>query len=209
MTAYLARFQVITQQHPNLTPYLVTLTVKNGPDLEERYNHLVTSLQKLTRARNRAKSGSRNKTEFTKIAAAVGSYEFTNKGNGWHPHVHIMSLCSTEIDQQELSREWHAATGDSFIVDVRRMGEDGNIIKAFAEVFKYALKFSDLNPGQHIEAATKLNGRRLLFSIGFFRGTVVPESLLDEPLDDLPFYDLFYQYIDGKGYTFDHKKSKI
>ncbi|MBX6189847.1 protein rep, partial [Pseudomonas aeruginosa] len=32
--AYLARWQVIQEEHPELRPYLVTLTVKNGDDLE-------------------------------------------------------------------------------------------------------------------------------------------------------------------------------
>ncbi|RRV27490.1 hypothetical protein EGJ86_24760, partial [Pseudomonas sp. o96-267] len=42
--AYLARWQVIQEEHPELRPYLVTLTVKNGDDLEERQRHLTTSL---------------------------------------------------------------------------------------------------------------------------------------------------------------------
>ena len=34
--AYLARWQVIQGERPDLRPYLLTLTVKNGDDLEER-----------------------------------------------------------------------------------------------------------------------------------------------------------------------------
>jgi hypothetical protein len=29
----------------------------------------------------------------------------------------------------------------------------------------------------------------------------VPESLLDEALDDLPFVELFYRYLAGRGYS--------
>jgi hypothetical protein len=202
MQAYMPKYQLIMAEKPNLAPYMVTLTVKNGDDLLERYNHLVKSLQKLTRARTRSLSGSRDKTQFSKIHAAVGSYEFTNRGKGWHPHVHMVVLSETPIDQWLLSAEWKRATGDSFIVDVRPIGNADNPVKGFAEVFKYALKFSDLTPDQHVHAATVLNAKRMLFSLGAFRGVVVPESLLDSPLDGLPFHDLFYDYIHGSGYNF-------
>jgi len=205
--AYMQRYKAIMAENPHLRPVMITLTVKNGEDLEERYNHLVKGVQVLNRKRTRARTGSRDKTEFSKIEASVGSYEFTNKGNGWHPHVHIAALVTDSIDQKTLSAEWLKATGDSYIVDVRPIGQIQEPIKGFLEVFKYALKFSDLTPAQQVEAATTLNGRRLLFSTGLFRGTVVPESLMDEPLEGLPYIKLFYRYLHGVGYTIDPKKS--
>lgn len=205
--AYMQRYKAIMAENPDLRPYMITLTVKNGDDLEERYNHLVKSVQVLNAKARKAKKGSRHKTEFSKIAASAGSYEFTNKGNGWHPHVHIAALCTGKPDQEELSKEWLKATGDSYIVDVRRIGNIQEPVKGFLEVFKYALKFSDLSPEQQVHAATTLNGRRLLFSTGLFRGTPIPESLLDEPLEGLPYIKLFYRYLHGIGYTLDPVRS--
>jgi len=200
LSSYLSRYKVIMGENPTLRPFMVTLTVKNGSDLMERYDHLVLSLKKVTRARSRALSGSRHVTEFSKIKAAVGTYEFTNKRNGWHPHVHIIALVNDELDQAKLSKEWHKITGDSFIVDVRPIGDPDEPIKGFAEVFKYALKFSDLTLEKQVFAAVSLHSKRLLFSIGLFRGVTVPESLLDEPLDDLPYVDIFYRYFNDAGY---------
>jgi hypothetical protein len=178
---------------------MVTLTVKNGDDLNERYNHLANSVKKITRNRTRALTSktSRHVSEFAKIQGAVGSYEFTNKGKGWHPHVHIIALVdpSNLLNQQSLSDEWLKLTGDSYIVDVRPIGDPNDPIAGFVEVFKYALKFSDLSYQQQIHAALTLKNRRLLFSIGLFRGVVIPESLLDEPLEDLPYVDLLYRFI--------------
>ena len=34
-------------------------------------------------------------------------------------------------------------------------------------------------------------------AFGVFRGVDVPESLLDEPLDDLPFVEFFFRYAAG------------
>ena len=53
------------------------------------------------------------------------------------------------------------------------------------EVFKYAVKFSDLTLADNWHAAQILKGKRLLNSFGSFRGVDIPDSLLDEPLDGL------------------------
>ena len=202
LSSYLERYQVLRAENPLLVPYMVTLTVKNGASLSERYNHLANSVKKITANRTRALTSktSRHTSEFAKIKGAVGSYEFTNKGNGWHPHVHIIALLEPEntIDQEALSKEWLKLTGDSFIVDVRPIGDPEDPISGFVEVFKYALKFSDLSYQDQIHAALALKSRRLLFSIGLFRGVVVPESLLDEKIEDLPYIDLLYRFIDGE-----------
>lgn len=199
LSSYLDRYKEIKAKNPLLVPYMVTLTVKNGDDLNERYNHLVSSVKKITRNRTRALTSktSRHVSEFAKIKGAVGSYEFTNKGRGWHPHVHIIALVdpSNLLNQQSISDEWLKLTGDSYIVDVRPIGDTNDPIAGFVEVFKYALKFSDLSYQQQIHAALTLKNRRLLFSIGLFRGVVIPESLLDEPLEDLPYIDLLYRFI--------------
>ena len=38
----------------------------------------------------------------------------------------------------------------------------------------------------------------MLFRSGLFRGVQVPENLLDEPLDSLPYWDRFYRYLGGE-----------
>ena len=54
------------------------------------------------------------------------------------------------IDRREkLSQQWEAITGDSKIVDVRRLKplqrDKNDYMEAFIEVFKYALKFSEMS----------------------------------------------------------------
>jgi hypothetical protein len=119
----------------------------------------------------------------------------------------MVALAETEPDQEQLAQEWHAITGDSFIVDVRPI-DQADPVSGFIEVFKYAVKFSDQGPEDTVHAWETLRGRRLLASAGLFRGVVVPEDLTDstEDLDGLPFLALFYrflggayQYVPGKG----------
>ena len=70
------------------------------------------------------------------------SYEntFNEKTVEWHPHIHMFALVDQWIDQQEFSEYWHSITGDSMVLDVRRVKEKGHgYSKAAAEVCKYAL----------------------------------------------------------------------
>jgi len=196
--AYLTRWQVIQEQHSELRPYLVTLTVKNGDDLEERQAHLTKSLRKLMDRRRYFNAGIRGApyTELCKAQGAVYTLELTNKGKGWHPHCHMIVLAASQPSQSDLSAEWHKITGDSMIVDVRPITGDPS--EGFMEVFKYAVKFSDLTLADNWHAAQILKGKRLLNSFGLFRGVEIPDSLLDEPLDELPYWDRFYRYLGGE-----------
>jgi len=196
--AYLGRWQVIQEERPDLRPYLITLTVKNGDDLDERQAHLTKSLRKLMTHRRHFNAGVARApwTELCKAEGAVYTLELTNKGNGWHPHCHMIALAASEPCQEALSAEWHRITGDSFIVDVRPITGDPS--EGFMEVFKYAVKFSDLSLEDNWHAAQRLKGKRLLNSFGLFRGVEVPESLLDEPLDSLPYWDRFYRFLGGE-----------
>lgn len=201
LSAYLQRWEVIRAERPDLKPYLLTLTVKNGDDLEERHTHLTKSLRKLLDHRRNFNAGVRGApwTELCKAEGGVYTHEQTNKGKGWHPHTHMIILCASAPSQSALSAEWHKITGDSMIVDCRPItgGESGDYSEGFMEVFKYAVKFGDLELADNWHAAQVLKGKRLLNSFGLFRGVEIPPSLLDEPLDGLPFVDLFYRYLHG------------
>lgn len=196
--AYLARWEAIQAERPDLRPYLITLTVKNGPDLGERHSHLTRSLRRLMDRRRFFNAGKRGSpwTELCKVEGGVYTLELTNRGNGWHPHCHMIALAASAPSQSALSAEWLGVTGDSMIVDVRPITGDPS--EGFMEVFKYAVKFSDLSLADNWHAAQVLKGKRLLNSFGLFRGVEIPESMLDEPLDELPYWDRFYRFMGGE-----------
>ena len=198
LKAYLDRWEVIQAGNPALKPFLVTLTVKDGEDLSERFEHLHKAQRELWKRKTRGRG-----SVLDGVTGAVWSYE-VKRGSGsgsWHPHLHMIALAENQPDQEALSAEWHNITGDSFIVDVRPI--TGEPVEGFMEVFKYAVKFSDQPPADTVHAWETLRGKRLLASSGAFRGVVVPEDLMDdsEGLDDLPFVTLFYRYLRGVGYS--------
>jgi hypothetical protein len=203
LAAYLERFEAVRADAPYLRPYLVTLTVKNGPDLAERLRHLRSAMRRMTQARRDYLKRGGFCPQFVKSQGGFHSIEVTNKGQGWHPHVHMIWMCASAPDQAALSAEWKDWTVDSFIVDVRPLHDP---VEGFLEVCKYALKFSDLSPADNWHAYEVMSGQRLIDSHGVFRGVEIPDSLTDAPLDDLPFIELLYRYVIGSGYSFTPKQ---
>lgn len=201
--SYLGRLQVLQEETPGLQAYLVTLTVKDGPDLAERFRHLKNSVQRMSKARHTHLRGRGPHVEMAKADAVVGSYEFKRGKNSgeWHPHVHMVWLSHEKPDRAKLSQEWLAITGDSFIVDVTPFHDQQELTSGFLEVFKYAVKFSDLPLADNWHGYEVLKGRNLVFSLGRFRGVEVPEALTDEQLDDQPFIELLYKFAKGCGYS--------
>lgn len=192
---YLERFKVLMASDPFIRSYLVTLTVVNGEDLEERYNHLTAGVC----AYHKRRKGTRQIGEVLKASSAVWSYEFTNKGNGWHPHMHSVWLCHEAPDPFKLSQEWREITGDSFVVDVRPL-DMTDPVGALCEVFKYATKFAGLSDEHRFTAYQVLKGRRLIGSFGGLRGLKVDLSDFDRLIDDLPYVERLFYFIRGEGY---------
>ena len=87
----------------------MTLTVRNIPDAE-----FGRSCVKEIRA-----NFSRLRAVFAKqIAGGFYVVQATNKGKGWHLHLHII-FNGEFIKQEKISAAWEKITGGSYIVDVR------------------------------------------------------------------------------------------
>ena len=89
LAAYLQRFELLRARNPSLRAYLVTLTVKDGPELAERFNHLVKSQRELWKQKQRGRG-----SPLDGVSGAVWSYEI-KRGTGsgqWHPHLHMIVL---------------------------------------------------------------------------------------------------------------------
>ena len=196
LSAYLPKYEALRASRPLLRPFLVTLTIKDGSDLVERFKHLQSAMHELWKRRLRSRG-----SVLDHVEGAVWSYE-VKKGSGsglWHPHAHMVAMASSAPCSVRLAQEWLDITGDSFIVDVRPIDQD-DPAGGFMEVFKYALKFSEMHEADTVEAFRSLRKRRLVASAGAFRGIQILDQLTDEPLDDLPFVEYFYQYFE-QGYS--------
>lgn len=200
---YKEKFDCLQQELNQASLIFITFTVKNGEDLSERFRHLKTSIQKLTRWRSDfLKQKVITPTEMARIEGGVFSYEFKRGANSneWHPHIHMLAITNhnSRIDVEKLKQEWQQVTGDSFVVNIRQADDN-----AFLEVFAYALKFSEMSDPDRWHAFKILKGERLISSYGALRGIELPESENDDLLDsDEPFVDVLYKWYNERGYQF-------
>lgn len=200
----------------------ITLTIKNGPDLAERYDHLRDSFEKLLkRRRNSFRKNQKTKTLLRFVEGAIFSYEvtFNDKSEEYHPHLHMIALVKKgSFDFQEriikeksvkfvpelwagLVEDWKEITEDSKIVDVRLIDDEEGKMSALVETFKYALKFSEMPVAVQLTCYKTLKTRRMIGSMGALYGVTVPENLSDELLPgEEKYIDLVYQYSGIAGY---------
>lgn len=192
---YVERAAFLLRDHD---AFMVTLTVKNGPDLWERFQHLRGAVRRLK------DRGVKGYGAMSQARGFLGSFEFTKSEHGWHPHCHMVWFVpkGARIEGgpgSQLSADWHALTGDSFIVDSRPL--HGDLVSAFCEVLKYALKFSSLDLADNLHAFRTVRGKRLMTSGGCMYGLELPEDarLEDDPLDG-PFIEIVYRWAGSQGY---------
>ena len=208
------RVSEILRQNRKLKPVLLTLTVANGKDLAERQKHLMDAFRTLIKRRQDWLKKGRGYNQFCKLLGGFYSYEntYNEKTGEWHPHLHIFGVLEEWIDQEDLSETWHEITGDSYIVDIRRVKKHKELGygKAIAEVCKYALKFGDLSVQKTWEAFMVLKGDRkvalrLSGSFGLLRGIKMDdEATADDDLQqDLPYLEMIYRFVFGKKSYYD------
>jgi len=199
---YQQRTWTLLAAEPGLRLFYAVLTLHNQADLAERFEHLQRQARRLLSRRRAAVSarGGHPRLAYacqTSLAAAVaGAYSFEVKRGRhsglWHPHLNLLLLASHPLDEQALAAEWHALTGDSYIVYCQPRPADTG---TFVEIFKYALKFADLSYADTFLVYQTLHGRKLMGSFGAFRDLHLPAEATP-PVSASR--ELFYRYFDGE-----------
>ena len=180
---YAKRCDALMAERPGeLQAFMLTFTVKNGPDLVERFEHLTGSLRRLLVHVSRGRS-----SEFSALlGGAYGVEVKRGKGSGlWHPHVHMLALVPAghRFDFRACKREWLSWTGDSDVLNVAALtlNDEGSYSSSMREVFKYTTSFkaSDMSDVDRFYTHAHLKGRRLFGNFGLLRD---PSLVVD--LDD-------------------------
>lgn len=157
-------------------PLFVTLTMGNSEDPES-----------LKWIKKRWSAFRRRKLIRNRVKGGVATFEITNKGAGWHPHIHSIMDCrwlsldtpeplrsdpaeiveqKCKLAQAELSALWaDQIKQDIAIVDVRRVYDSHRIV---TEVLKYAMKGSELinSPVPIAPLLRSIKGSRMLAGWG-------------------------------------------
>ena len=154
---------------------LITLTLKASTD------PLTTILDRITRCFRLL----RNKPLWKKQVQGGCSIIETKTGQGsgeWHVHFHVVAEAKF-LNQRVLSDLWLNITGDSSIVDIRRVGAHAGAVQYITKYITKAADHSIVMSPKHLgEAITAFNGRRLVSTFGTWRGLELMEKVDDEQL---------------------------
>lgn len=204
LKTYYSKYEECLRQNPNLRIHYAVLTIKNGDNLGERYDHLQKCVRKLIERRRdalKAKNGSKKNayalnSSLANVVAGAYSFEVKRGKNlgQWHPHVNLLILTDDHLDYKTFQEEWAEITGDSKIIKITPKPHHDK--KAFAEIFKYAMKFSDMEFQDTFTAWDTLLGKRLFGCFGDFWGLKVPKD--SDITDDMEFIAVFYSFRGGK-----------
>jgi len=123
------------------------------------------------------------------VDGSIAVIELTRSNGCWHPHLHVL-ITGHYVDQKQLAERWHAITGDSYIVWIKKVG---NAQETVNYVAAYASKGIDASVEADHDALTEaiaaLKGRRLVITTGAFYGVEKEE----EPNDQEPEPDHDYE----------------
>lgn len=174
-------------------PLFITLTMTNSDDLD--------CIKFIRKAWGRMR---RRKIFADKVKGGVASFEITNKGNGWHPHIHAVCDCrwlsvhvpeplrndsaatvkrKCEAAQMELSQLWGNVIGqDTAVVWVKRVTQVETMAK---EVLKYCLKGNELIDCEEPIAPLlrALKGTRLISGWGSLHPLPSPDTADDPAIE--------------------------
>jgi hypothetical protein len=168
--------------YPSVKPIFTTITVKNGPNISERYNHVMGGFKRLQMKRKNARKGL-TKCLRQYIIGGLFSCEikFTSRGL-WHPHLHGMEIVPKWFDtykyDTELEQDWFKITGDSKITRVKeiRLATPEELFKSCMEICKYSMKQATMTPSLQYEAYKATHNKQLVRRFGVLRGFKMDEN---------------------------------
>jgi hypothetical protein len=180
--AALPKIQSVISERPELKLIHVTLTVENNDSLVDGLAQIKEAWTRMVAHRRKALSGSQRHSsiEWNKVEGGVRSFEVTNKGKGWHPHIHVLAICSDWIDREKLSQEFERFGGGKIVWATKVGSEEQELIPALLEVLKYPTKFGDLTSEQRYHFYYASRSSRMTDTFGCLRGIKIGDLDQDD-----------------------------
>lgn len=143
----------------------LTLTLKNIPDNDfnkDKVKYLRKCFNKLVH--NKIYPWNKlDKRRFGDLMKA-GFYfiQLTNTGRGFHLHLHVI-YAGDFIPRELIKEAWRRITGDSFIIDIRKVNDVGRAVKY---LLGDLLQRPRIRPGDRTKYNEALKGARLIQGFG-------------------------------------------
>jgi hypothetical protein len=205
------KIQSVMAAEPGLVPYLWTGTIKDESTCGKMHKRIKGLLAKVLQSRRDSKKVSHRYSCWSKFHGGIVSFE-VKRGSGsqlWHIHFHAIVLSQPGLDPDEFKRAWSDVVGYWAQSDLRplrstqllveRPGEDATkdaLAKDLQEVFKYAVKCSDMVPEDNFEAFRQLKGRRLISAFGSLFGLkFADDDIADDGIENEPYRKLLFDFV--------------
>ena len=137
--------------------YFLTLTIKNIPDSAWGRYHVDLIRKNFSRFRSR----------FKQIAGGFYVVQATNRGAGWHLHLHIL-YDGRYIPKDDISKAWAEITAGSFIVDIMRVDNPRVAVRYLLSDF---LQSPRIRPEDQEAFNGVFRGSRIVQPFGKYRKT--------------------------------------
>jgi len=197
--------------------YYIVIPVRHNEG--EHFTEVHARLKRVLKSINQSmRDGKRNKSfnVFSTWEGTMTSEEFTKSKNGWNVHANILvhTLEPLELiysytsdhgtkyyynkDISLLLEKYSGNGSYRHTVNSINIKKEDDLIRSLQEIFKYALKFSDLNNEDLAIAYFSTEGKRLLATSGSLRGIKFDVTLKEEDRADILFYEVLYSYASGQ-----------
>jgi hypothetical protein len=193
--------------------YYIVLPVKHNitEDFETVFNRAKDGLQKLRKSLDNAKQ-KRAKNFFSQFDGLFYSFEVTKSSNGWNVHINLLCCSDKEIQgiykythkngqvtyqHHDIMRDWSKYTdNNSYMHSINKLDTSSkdDIIKNLLEVFKYSLKFQDLENKDLLEVYEKTYQKRLLGAFGILYNIKLDVELENDEVLDEEFLEIVYRF---------------
>lgn len=184
----------LIRREPGLLPRMVTITQPAARTFADGLRGMTGILQRLRHKRRDARRG-KSSSEWASFSHLAWSVE-AKRGEGgksWHVHCHGVGLGASRLDLDRLHDEYRTLSGASHRPDVRLLASGRMLLRLpemtdrvaelvradCSEVFKYSMKFNDMDPASVAEFHECSRGKRLRFGWDGFRGCKVPDEMAD------------------------------
>jgi hypothetical protein len=140
------------------SPKFLTLTVRNvRSPLQEQISGLFDAFHRFRRHKG-ISSRVRGGIWFLQVKRGKNSGQ-------WHPHLHI-ALDSDYIPKRDLSLDWFLSTGNSFVIDIRKIDDPSDTADYVARYVARPAKLSDFFKEDQYEMFYVLHSKRLFGTFG-------------------------------------------
>lgn len=137
--------------------YFLTLTIRNIPD-QAFGRHDVENIRK---------SFSAFRRRFRSILGGFYVVQATNRGKGWHLHLHVL-FDGVFIPKEKMAAAWSVATGGSYIVDIKLVQNPKTAVRYLLSDF---LQSPRIRPEDAAIFNGVFKGSRLVQPFGKYRKT--------------------------------------